>query len=232
MLFDAFSGDKMINDFLTSLPLSPQRTQRVCLNQSNQETKELEDEITERKRAEEKLREREERKDLMLRTMPSALFTVDLNRRITSWNKKAEDITGLKAEEVIGKDCIVAMNCDACKKGCSLFDDSIEKPIYGKECTMGINGKLLTILKNADIFRDSQGIVLGGLESFIDVTEQKRAEEALKKKNEELARFNKQAVDRELKMVELKKEINALREELGKEPRYKNAINYKESESK
>lgn len=97
---------------------------------------------------------------------------------------------------------------------------------------MGINGKLLTILKNADIFRDSEGIVLGGLESFIDVTEQKRAEEALKKKNEELERFNKQAVDRELKMVELKKEINALREELGKEPRYKNAINYKESESK
>ncbi|MGB2727506.1 MAG: hypothetical protein WBD09_03385 [Halobacteriota archaeon] len=74
----------MINEFLTSLPLSPQRTQRVCLNQSNQGTKELEDEITERKRAEAELREREERKDLMLRTMPSALFTVDLNRRITS----------------------------------------------------------------------------------------------------------------------------------------------------
>ena len=51
--------------------------------------------------------------------------------------------------------------------------------------------------------------------------EQKRAEEELKERGEELERFNRLAVDRELKMIKLKREINDLLEELGKGPRYK-----------
>ncbi len=47
-----------------------------------------------------------------------------------------------------------------------------------------------------------------------DITERMNAEEKLR-------RFNEMAVDRELKMVELKKEMNSLLRELGKEPRYK-----------
>lgn len=51
--------------------------------------------------------------------------------------------------------------------------------------------------------------------------------EALRKRNEELrdnleetVRFNRAAVDRELRMIELKREVNALLTEGGKEPRY------------
>jgi len=54
-----------------------------------------------------------------------------------------------------------------------------------------------------------------------DITEQKAAEEEVKKKTEELEGFNKLAVGRELKMIELKKEINALLGKLGEEPGYK-----------
>ncbi|MCK4822340.1 PAS domain S-box protein, partial [bacterium] len=62
----------------------------------------------------------------------------------------------------------------------------------------------------------------GVIQSFIrDITERKQAEEALKRKNEELERFNRIAVGRELKMVELKKEINSLLKEMEKEPQYK-----------
>ncbi|MCK4811655.1 MAG: PAS domain S-box protein [Methanosarcinales archaeon] len=56
---------------------------------------------------------------------------------------------------------------------------------------------------------------------FRDITERKLAGEKLEKKIEELRRFNEMTVDRELKMVELKKKINALLQESGKEPRYK-----------
>jgi len=56
---------------------------------------------------------------------------------------------------------------------------------------------------------------------FRDITERKRAEEKLEKKIEELRRFNEMTVERELKMVELKKEINSLLRGLGKEPRYR-----------
>lgn len=53
-----------------------------------------------------------------------------------------------------------------------------------------------------------------------EIIERKRAEETLRQKNEELRRFNEIAVDRELKMMELKKEINQLCEQLGQKPRY------------
>jgi len=47
-----------------------------------------------------------------------------------------------------------------------------------------------------------------------DITERKRVEE-------EMRSFNELAVDRELRMIELKKEINTILQKLGEEPRYK-----------
>ncbi len=55
----------------------------------------------------------------------------------------------------------------------------------------------------------------------LEIEERKSAEENLEERTAELERFNKLAVGRELKMIELKKEINATLEELGREPRYK-----------
>ncbi|MBW2647391.1 MAG: PAS domain S-box protein, partial [Deltaproteobacteria bacterium] len=48
--------------------------------------------ITKRKHAEEALRSAEAKSRLILQTMPSGLFTVDLQKKITSWNKEAEEI--------------------------------------------------------------------------------------------------------------------------------------------
>jgi hypothetical protein len=48
-----------------------------------------------------------------------------------------------------------------------------------------------------------------------DITERKAAENELHRRNEELERFNRATVGRELDMVELKKRINALSRELG-----------------
>ncbi|MEA1956960.1 MAG: PAS domain S-box protein [Euryarchaeota archaeon] len=53
-----------------------------------------------------------------------------------------------------------------------------------------------------------------------DIIERKRAEDALRKSIAELERFNRLAVDRELRMVELKREVNRLCERLGEKPPY------------
>ena len=135
---------------------------------------------TKRKQAEEALRESEARLELTLQTIPSGLFTVNLDRKITYWNKEAEEITGLKAEEAIGKYCLEAFECKECKTGCGLLDDKTDKPIYEKECTIHVDGRDITISKNADILKDLQGNMIGGLESFIDTTKRKQAEEALR----------------------------------------------------
>jgi hypothetical protein len=53
-----------------------------------------------------------------------------------------------------------------------------------------------------------------------DITERKKAEKELKEKIEELERYKKITVNRELKMIELKTEMNKLHEKLGEKPRY------------
>jgi predicted nucleic acid-binding Zn-ribbon protein len=63
---------------------------------------------------------------------------------------------------------------------------------------------------------------------FSDITERKKAEdevwrnaEELRASNEELARFNRAMVGRELRMVELKKQVNELCSKLGEPRRFK-----------
>jgi hypothetical protein len=53
-----------------------------------------------------------------------------------------------------------------------------------------------------------------------DITERKRAEEALAQRVLELERFHSLAVGRELRMIELKRQVNQLSEQLGKEAPY------------
>jgi PAS domain-containing protein len=67
---------------------------------------------------------------------------------------------------------------------------------------------------------DADGTVDKAIEVVKDITERKRAEEELARRVEELERFNRLAVGRELRMIELKRQINELSEQLGKEPPY------------
>jgi len=65
-----------------------------------------------------------------------------------------------------------------------------------------------------------EGKVIGASCFIMDVTERKQAEDELIRRMEELDRFNKVMVGRELKMVDLKKEIDELLERLGEPKKY------------
>ena len=54
-----------------------------------------------------------------------------------------------------------------------------------------------------------------------DITERKRAQEELLRKMDEVQRFHCCAVDRELTMIELKKEVNALLKQTGRQEKYR-----------
>ena len=130
----------------------------------------------ERKKTTEQVKEEKDYAERILTTIPSALFTVDKDENVTSWNKKAEEITGYKAEELIGNHC-TKFAMFPCREKCGLYDETIIKPITNKECTIEIKGgKVLTIMKNVDYLRDSDGNIIGGIESFEDISERKRAE--------------------------------------------------------
>ena len=61
----------------------------------------------------------------------------------------------------------------------------------------------------------------GSLEgSIVDITERTQAEEELAQRVEEVERFNRLSVGRELRMIELKRRANELSEQLGQKPPY------------
>ena len=71
---------------------------------------------------------------------------------------------------------------------------------------------------NAQTTEISGKKVIVGL--FIDITKRKRAEEEIMKKAEEFERFNRLAVGREMRMMELKQKVNELSSQLGLAPPY------------
>ncbi|MBN1763608.1 MAG: PAS domain S-box protein [Methanomicrobia archaeon] len=153
-------------------------TQMVTINGEKVVLGMVED-ITERNRAAETLRKSKEHLEVILRTMPFGIFTVDLEKKITSWSHGAKILTGLRAEDVIGKTCTEIWKCTACLENCCLYAGGVKKPVYRKECQITVGGRALTVSKNVDFLKDKEGHVIGGLETFEDDSERKSAEEKL-----------------------------------------------------
>ena len=146
----------------------------------------LSQEIHERQKAELELIREKNRFELMYRVIPSAIFTVDPDRRITSWNDTAEAVTGYSREEMVGQCCsIFAM--DPCTEICGIYSNFTKKPIVGKECLIRTkDGGTRIVSKNADLLYDDDGNVIGAVESFEDITEKKKIEVQLSSERDKL----------------------------------------------
>jgi len=144
----------------------------------------LNKEIADRKRVEESLKQAKENLELIYRVVPSAIFTVDTKKRITSWNNKATELTGYTFEETIGKECDLFTLEPFCHK-CGLYADGVKKPVVGKECSIKRkNGQVRIISKNVDLLKNKNGKIIGKIESFEDITERKQAEERVRKERD------------------------------------------------
>ncbi len=155
----------------------------------------IEEDITSQKEAAQAMKESKEFAELIYNLTPSAIFTVDQNQNITSWNKQAEKITGFSAEEMMGKSCRLFAH-HPCAEKCGLLDMSIQKPLVGRECTIvNKSGKFLFISKNVDILRSADGSVIGGIESFTDITQRKEEEEELIHARDEAEKANRAKSD-------------------------------------
>jgi len=117
---------------------------------------------------------------------PSAIFTVDTDKVVTSWNNAMSRATGYSAEEALGRTCGFFAE-SPCNEKCGLFAADVPKPIIRRECTIRHkNGSIRNILKNVDVLVDEQNLVVGGIESFEDVTERLQAETRVLETNRQL----------------------------------------------
>jgi PAS domain S-box-containing protein len=115
-----------------------------------------------------------------LATIPSGLYVVDREMQIVYWNPAAERITGFTAGETVGQHCSFLQGLP-CTDSCGLYNDNIPKPIIGARCTIVTkSGKTVHLLKNMEYLRNADGEVIGGIESFTDVSRQNALEESLR----------------------------------------------------
>ncbi|MBI9015419.1 MAG: PAS domain-containing protein [Clostridiales bacterium] len=82
------------------------------------------------------------------------------------------------------------------------------------------------------VHRNSVKITLNNknyvLENFVDISEAKEHEEKLKKSLAHTKQINNLTFNREKRIIEMKKEVNQLLAELGREPKYKSVVDIKE----
>ncbi len=118
--------------------------------------------------------------ETLLQTIPTGLFLVDTDLKVVYWNAEAERLTGYSAAEALGQHCSF-LDGLPCGKSCGLFNNQVKKPVIGVACTIRHkDGHRVELTKNVDLLRDKAGEVLGGIEAFVDVSQQKQQEGELR----------------------------------------------------
>lgn len=134
--------------------------------------------ITERVNYEIQLQSALEFNRQILELTPNGIFSTDNDSYITVWNKRAEEITGYKAEEVIGKKCFLCKQLGY--QHCPIGTNEIKPEMLTKEIEIITkSGEKRTIYKNTSFLHDRQGNRIGIIESFDDITVRKSLENKL-----------------------------------------------------
>ncbi len=111
--------------------------------------------------------------DIILDSISDGVFTVDEEWHITSFNRAAETITGIKRSEALGHLCSEVFRSSMCEGSCALRQTlETGKPIINKPCfIIDANGRRISISVSTAVLRDPTGQMIGGAETFRDVSE-------------------------------------------------------------
>jgi len=111
--------------------------------------------------------------DPILESISDGVFTVDLEWRITAFNRAAEAITRTPREEAIGRLCSEVFRCSMCEAECALRRTmKTGKPVIGKTgYIVDADGRRIPISVSTAVLRNSSGRVVGGAETFRDLSE-------------------------------------------------------------
>jgi PAS domain S-box-containing protein len=110
--------------------------------------------------------------NIIFNSIADGVFTTDGDGRVTFFNKAAEEITGFSSQEAIGRYCYEIFRADICQSRCALKEVlRTEKEIINLPVTiLDKSGQRIPISISAAVLRDEKGEVIGGVETFRDLS--------------------------------------------------------------
>jgi PAS domain S-box-containing protein len=111
----------------------------------------------------------------ILQSIEGGILTIDKKRRITFFNRSAEEISGFKREEVMNKECCKILKSELCEHFCPL-EEILEKgkPVFNYEIMIANKaGDEVPVNITASPLRSSNNEIIGIVENFRDLTKHK-----------------------------------------------------------
>lgn len=154
-----------------------------------------------------------ERLGLSLDTVPVMVLALDLAGRLTYINARGCEIIGDERGTVLGKEWIRSyVPFESQDEIWGVFHGIVSGAFTRNTYENDIVTRqgVRRIVWRIAVLRDDDGAVAGVLAAGEDVTEQRRLEREAQRRLEDLERFSKFAIGREVKMMELKKRLREL----------------------
>lgn len=109
---------------------------------------------------------------LALNSIAEGVFTVDKDSCITSFNTAAEKITGWTEYEVLGRCCREIFKANICRTSCAIAECIENKSIVSERQAFveSKDGRSIPIKLSAAPLLDMYQNVIGGVETFVDIT--------------------------------------------------------------
>ncbi len=111
--------------------------------------------------------------ETVLESLSDAVFTVDLQRRITYLNRSAENTLGTLRTQVLGHPCATVFRSSLCKNGCAIRE-ALEtgRPVINRRAVLlNSAGRPVPVAVSTSLLRAPDGSIVGGVETFRDLSE-------------------------------------------------------------
>ncbi|MBI9073663.1 MAG: PAS domain-containing protein [Melioribacteraceae bacterium] len=183
--------------------------------------------IAKRKLAEDALRESKTHLHTLIETLPEIIWAKDPNGVYLSCNPRFELFFGDKETNIIGKtdyNYVDKELADFFRQKDKAALAAGKPTVNEEEVTFANDGHTELLETTKTPMFDSQGKLIGILGIGRDITERKRAEEALQHTLAEAKQMNRLMSGREDRVLELKKEVNELLKNQGQEQKYGSAL--------
>ncbi len=111
--------------------------------------------------------------ETILDSVADGVFTISLEREITSFNRAAERITGVKREQAVGQKCFDVFHANICQGRCPMEKtlktgrSIIDLPVS----ILNIKGETVPISVSTAVLKNERGETVGGVETFRDLSD-------------------------------------------------------------